>query len=65
MTQQAVQAGATLIMEPADQFYGERAAKIRDPFGHEWLLGSEIEKVTPAEMQRRFNAMFEEGDQEC
>ncbi|HAW29854.1 MAG TPA: glyxoylase, partial [Planctomycetaceae bacterium] len=24
-----------------------------------------IEKVTPAEMQRRFNAMFEEGDQEC
>ncbi|WP_417383543.1 VOC family protein [Gimesia sp.] len=65
LTEQAVDAGATLIQKPTDQFYGERAAKVLDPFGHEWLLGSEIEKVTPAEMQRRFNAMFEEGDQEC
>ncbi|MCA9005448.1 MAG: VOC family protein [Planctomycetaceae bacterium] len=64
MTQQAVDAGATLIQKPTDQFYGERSAKVLDPFGHEWLLGSEIEKVTPAEMQRRFNAMFEEGNQE-
>lgn len=64
MTQQAVQAGASLIMEPADQFYGERAAKIRDPFGHEWLLGSHIEEVTREEMQRRFDAMFEEDSPE-
>lgn len=60
LTSQAVAAGATLIMEPADQFYGERASKVRDPFGHEWLLGSQIEEVTPAEMQRRFSAMFEQ-----
>ena len=65
MTQQAVDAGATLIMEPADQFYGERAAKVQDPFGHEWLLGSQIEEVSPEEMQRRFNAMFETGEEEC
>ncbi|HAH45691.1 VOC family protein [Gimesia sp.] len=64
MTQEAVQAGASLIMEPADQFYGERAAKIRDPFGHEWLLGSHIEDVTHEEMQRRFDAMFEEDSPE-
>ncbi len=31
---------------------------IRDPFGHEWMLGHEIEKVTPDEMQRRYTAMF-------
>ncbi len=54
----ALAAGATEIMAPKDQFYGERSSKVRDPFGHEWLLGSEIEKVTPEEMQRRYTALF-------
>lgn len=58
VTKQAVTAGATLTMEPADQFYGERSSKLVDPFGHEWLLGSHIEDVTPEEMQRRYNAML-------
>lgn len=62
VTQQAVDAGARLTMAPADQFYGERSSKVLDPFGHEWLLGSHIEDVTPEEMQRRFNAMFEKPD---
>jgi uncharacterized glyoxalase superfamily protein PhnB len=47
-----------MVREPADQFYGERSCLIRDPFGHEWMLGHEIEKVTPEEMQRRFTALF-------
>lgn len=55
---QAVAAGATELMAPADQFYGERSSKVRDPFGHEWLLGHEIEKLTPEEMQRRYTAMM-------
>jgi hypothetical protein len=25
---------------------------VRDPFGHEWLLGQSIEEVSPEEMQR-------------
>ena len=54
----AVAAGATMVRAPADQFYGERSCLIRDPFGHEWMLGHEIEKVTPEEMQRRFTALF-------
>lgn len=57
MTQRAVDAGARIIMQPKDQFYGERAAKVIDPFGHEWLLGSPIEDVSPQEMQRRFTEM--------
>lgn len=60
VTQQAVAAGAKLLMEPADQFYGERSSKVLDPFGHEWLLGSSIEDVSPEEMQRRFTQMFEQ-----
>ena len=59
MTKRAVDAGAKLVMEPKDQFYGERAAKVLDPFGHQWLLGSKIEDVSNEEMQRRFTAMFE------
>ncbi len=51
-------AGATIIMPPSDQFFGHRSATVRDPFGHEWMLQKEIEKVAPEEMQRRWNAMI-------
>lgn len=54
----AVEAGATVIRPAADQFYGERSGAVRDPFGHEWLLGHEIESVSPEEMQRRYTAML-------
>ncbi len=53
----AVAAGATLVREPMDQFYGERSCSIRDPFGHEWSVGQEIEKVSYEEIQRRFTAL--------
>ena len=59
LVQRAVDAGASLIMPPTDQFYGERSAKIIDPFGHEWLLGSHIEDVSPEEMQRRLTALYD------
>jgi uncharacterized glyoxalase superfamily protein PhnB len=54
----AVEAGAKLLRAPKDQFYGERSGMIRDPFGHEWLIGHDIEKVTPEEMQRRYDAVM-------
>ena len=50
-------AGATVIRPAVDQFYGERSGTVRDPFGHEWNIGHEIEQVTPQEMQRRYDAM--------
>lgn len=57
----AVACGATLEAAPADQFYGERSCKVRDPFGHQWLLGHEIEKVSVAEMQRRYDVLMANG----
>ena len=39
----AVAAGAPPTMPPADMFWGDRFAKIRDPFGHCWSLASQIE----------------------
>ncbi len=56
---QAVEAGAEVVRPLQDQFYGERSATVRDPFGHEWLLGGHLETVTTEEMQRRYTAMFE------
>ena len=50
----AVEAGATIVIEPKDQFYGERSGRVRDPFGHEWNIGHHIEDVSPDEMQRRY-----------
>jgi PhnB protein len=53
----AVAAGATVLMPAADQFYGFRSASVVDPYGHQWMLQHEIEKVSPAELQKRWDAM--------
>lgn len=49
----AAEAGATILRPPRDEMHGERQCKLRDPFGHEWLLGADIATVTPEEMQQR------------
>ena len=54
----AVLTGAVLLRAPADHFYGERSGTVRDPFGHEWLIGHSIEEVAPDEMQRRYDKLF-------
>jgi uncharacterized glyoxalase superfamily protein PhnB len=57
--ERAVAAGATVVRPAADAFYGERSGSVRDPFGHEWLLGHQIEEVPTEEMQRRYTALFQ------
>lgn len=39
LTTRAAAAGATIVRAPRDEGHGERQSRIRDPFGHEWLLG--------------------------
>jgi PhnB protein len=34
----ATEAGATSIMPPENTFWGDRYAKVKDPFGHEWSI---------------------------
>lgn len=51
--QRALAAGATSVAPPTDMFWGDRHARIRDPFGHEWGLATHVEEVPPAEMERR------------
>ena len=53
----ALQAGGESLREPADQFYGDRSAGIKDRFGNEWWLATHVEDVSPEEMQKRQAAM--------
>lgn len=54
---QALSAGATSVAEPADQFYGDRAARVVDPCGNHWTIASHVEDVDMDEVTRRIAAM--------
>jgi PhnB protein len=51
-------AGAEELIPVGDQFYGERSGRVRDPFGHVWIVSTITEAVAPEEMQRRMDAMM-------
>jgi len=44
-------AGATVLRPSEDQFYGDRAATIQDPFGHLWSLHTHLRDMSPEEME--------------
>ncbi len=48
----AIRAGATLIRPIEDQFYGDRAGQLLDPFGYTWHVSTHIKDVPVDEMQR-------------
>ena len=49
----ALEAGAIVIEEPQDMFYGDRRATVRDPFGNIWQIATHKEDLTLEEIQRR------------
>ena len=53
----ALSLGATETRPLEDQFYGDRSGGITDPFGHNWMISTHIEDVTPDEMEKRMKAM--------
>ena len=55
---QAIAAGATGNQPPTDMFWGDRYAKLSDPFGHKWSMATHIEDVSPKEMDKRMAAAF-------
>ena len=44
-----------------DQFYGERGGRLRDPFGHQWMLSKRTERLSSEETARRAAAFFGSG----
>ncbi len=51
--QRALEAGASSLREPENQFYGDRSAGVKDAFGNQWWLATHVEDVSPEELQRR------------
>ncbi len=60
MFARAVEAGATVKRDLQDQFYGDRAGSLTDPFGHDWTIATHVEDVDPEELQKRFQEMMQE-----
>jgi PhnB protein len=58
--ERALAAGAEVIYPLADQFYGERGGRLRDPFGHQWMLSQRTEVLSADEMARRAAEYFGE-----
>lgn len=54
--QKALDAGATSVKEPADQFYGDRSATVKDAFGNLWSIATHIEDVADEEVRKRAEA---------
>jgi PhnB protein len=50
---QAIDAGASSLMEPDDMFWGDRFGSVQDPFGHSWTIATHVEDVSPQEMEKR------------
>jgi PhnB protein len=57
----AVSAGCEVVYPLADQFYGDRGGRLRDPFGHQWMLSTHIEDVSREELHRRMQSLVEEN----
>ena len=53
-----MKAGAEVLYPLADQFYGDRAGRLRDPFGQQWMMSQRIEDLGAEEMRRRGAEFF-------
>lgn len=51
---------ANVLMAPTDMFWGERFARVRDPFGHEWGITTRLREMSPDEIQTAAAQMFAE-----
>lgn len=49
----ALAAGASSLQEPADMFYGDRNASVKDPTGNLWTIATRQENLTPEELAER------------
>lgn len=58
----AVEAGATVLMPVADQFWGDRYGMLLDPFGHRWSMASRIEDLSPKKLQDRAKAWVKDQE---
>jgi PhnB protein len=56
--QRTIEAGATSVMAPANQFYGDRNGGVKDADGNQWWIATHVEDVSPEEIQKRMQALY-------
>ena len=58
----AVAKGATVIVPPQNQFWGDRIAWVMDPTGHVWTIATRIEETTAKKRSDRWDAILKRKD---
>ena len=58
--EQAQRAGATVVSELEDMFWGDRFGTVADPFGHVWAMATHKEDLSEEEMAERSKAAMAE-----
>jgi uncharacterized glyoxalase superfamily protein PhnB len=58
----ARQAGAVILQEPTDQFFGDRTYRARDPEGHVWTFGQTVRRVSREEAEKTSGLKIEAAD---
>lgn len=56
--EQAVAAGAAVVMPVADMFWGDRAGTLKDPFGYAWTIATHTRDLTQDEIQEGAQSFF-------
>jgi PhnB protein len=56
--QHALDAGAEVHHELADQFWGERHGQLTDPYGHRWNVAQHLRDVPPEEIAAAAAQLF-------
>ncbi len=57
--ERARSAGATIVAEPEDQFYGDRTYRAADHEGHVWTFSQHVRDVSRAEAEEAVGARIE------
>jgi uncharacterized glyoxalase superfamily protein PhnB len=57
---QAVSAGATVVMPLMDAFWGDRYGQLKDPFGHVWSIATHKQDLSPEEIQKAGESVMRE-----
>jgi PhnB protein len=63
MVDKMIARGADLLMPATDMFWGERFARVRDPFGHEWGVSTKLRELSPEEIQAAAEKLFSEAQE--
>ena len=53
-----IKAGGVEVSGIHEKFFGDRAGRVKDPFGYEWVIATHMEDVPPKELKKRFDQIF-------